>query len=119
MPSVIEMAGARSLPAGSARLRLAALASDAALAVPGVVRLTSGTGGTFVTSGSGERVEGVLCTSGASDAYDVSLRIVCAVVPLQRLGESVIAAVRRAAAIHGLPLGFVSVDVWDLETGGA
>ena len=52
----------------------------------------------------GERLEGVSCIAAPGGGYDVSLRLVCDLVPLHPLGELVRAAVGRAAATAGIEL---------------
>jgi hypothetical protein len=97
--------------AGSERFRLARLARDAALRVPGVLGTDTGPMGLFVTVDGGQRVEGVMCMATSGDGYEVSLRLVCALVPLLTLGELVRTAVRRTAALAGIELESVSVHV--------
>jgi len=96
---------------GSERLRLARLARQAARRVPGVVRTDPGPMGRFVTVGGGERLEGVVCAAAKGGGYDVSLRLVCDLVPLLALGEQVRAAVQRAARVSGIALESVGVHV--------
>lgn len=103
----------RSVLAGSERVRLARLARDAALRIPGVAGTDGGPSGRFVTVGDGQRVAGVTCVA-CADGYEVALRLVCELVPLAELGERVRAAVQRSAA--GLPLESVSVHVACLVT---
>jgi hypothetical protein len=103
-----QTANLRPAQAGSDRVRLARLARDAALRVPGVAGTDAGRTGRFVTVGDGQHLPGVLCVAGTG-GYDVSLRLVCELVPLAELGERVRAAVRRSAA--GLPLESVSIHV--------
>ncbi|MFX9123736.1 hypothetical protein ABTN41_19895, partial [Acinetobacter baumannii] len=64
------------------------------------------------------RVDGVSCLA-APDGYDVSLQLICEMVPLPALGARVEAAVRRAATTAGIPVGEVSVHVAELVGGGA
>ena len=78
-------------------MRLARLARDAALRVPGVADTESGTTGLYVTAGGGERVPGVTCVAAQAGGYDVMLRLRCELVPLLELGDHVIVAVRQAA----------------------
>lgn len=104
--------------AGSERFRLARLAREAALRVPGVTGTDLGPMGLFVTVGGGERLEGVICAATRDGGYEVSLGLVCQLVPLLTLGEQVKAAVTRTANLAGIRLESVSVNVADLaETG--
>jgi hypothetical protein len=103
----------------SERVHLARLARDAALRVAGVAGTDIGPLGAFVTgAGDGERVEGVICVAVKGGGYDVSLRLVCGLVPLHPLGERVRTAVNRAAAIAGVKLERVSVHFAELAAGG-
>lgn len=95
----------------SPRLRLARLARDAALAVPGVLRMDGGPDGLFAVVSGNQRVDGVLCAATADGGFDLSLRLVCALVPLPALGERVRAGVRARAAAAGLPTASVTVHV--------
>ena len=94
----------------SERVTLARLARSAALGVPGVVAADAGPNGRFVTHDGDERLEGVTAVADLG-GYEVSLRLVCGLVPLVELGESVRAAVVAAAAAAGLPLTGVDVHV--------
>jgi len=96
---------------GSERFRLARLARDAALRVPGVVGTDPGPAGLFVTVDRGERLEGVLCVATQSGGYEVSLRLVCGLIPLLALGERVKTAVQRTATSAEISLDSVSVHV--------
>jgi hypothetical protein len=98
----------------SPRLALAALARDTALAVAGVAALDAGTGGLFVTAGGGERVPGVRCLVAPDGGYDLALRLVCRLVPLPALAESVRAGVTAAAARAQLPLATVTITIADV-----
>ncbi len=98
-------------PGGSERVRLARLAREAALRVPGVTGTDTGPVGLVITAGGGERLEGVLCVAIQDGGYEVTLRLVCGLVPLPALGERVRAAVTAAAASAGLPLESVGVHV--------
>lgn len=102
--------------AGSERFRLARLARDVALSVPGVVGTDTGPIGAFITVGGGERLDGVLCVAARDGGYEVTLRLVCGLVPLPQLSEQVKAAVARSAALVGFPLDSVSVHVAQLVT---
>ncbi len=96
---------------GSERFRLARLARDAALRVSGVVGTDTGPMDLFISVGGGERLEGVICAATRSGGYEVSLRLVCELVPLVALGEQVKAAVKRTAAGAGISLDSVDVHV--------
>ncbi len=96
---------------GSERFRLARLARDASLRVSGVVGADPGPTGSFVTVSGGERLDGVMCVATGSGGYEVSLRLVCGLVPLPALGEQVKAAVQRTAGRAGIALESVSVHV--------
>jgi hypothetical protein len=101
-------------PAGrgpSPRLRLARLARDTALRDEGVLALASGADGGFAVISGDERIDGVVCVAAAGGAYDVGLRLVCALVPLVALGERVRAKVREAATAEGLAPATVSVHI--------
>jgi hypothetical protein len=98
-------------PPPSLRLRLARLARDTALRDQGVLALASGADGGFAVISGDERIDGVLCVAAAGGAYDVGLRLVCALVPLVALGERVRAKVREAATAEGLLLATVSVHI--------
>lgn len=76
-------------PATSARIRLAQLAHDAALLVPGVAGMDAGPTGLFVTAGDSRRVAGVRCVAAGDGPYEVSLRLRCELVPLRALAEAV------------------------------
>jgi hypothetical protein len=93
---------------------MARLAREAALRVPGVVGTDTGQIGMFVTVGGGERLEGVLCVATRTGGYEVTLRLVCALVPLIELSAQVRAAVSRTAVRAGIPLESVSVVVAEL-----
>jgi hypothetical protein len=100
--------------ATSPRIALAALARDTALAVAGVVALDAGIGGLFVTAGGGERVPGVRCLAAPEGGYDVALRLVCRLVPLHPLAETVRRAVATAATAAHLELATVTITVADV-----
>ncbi len=97
--------------ARSERFRLARLAREAALRVPGVVGTDTGSMGLFVAVGDGERLEGVICAATKDGGYDVSLRLVCELVPLLALAEQVKVSVKHTAARAGIALAGVSVHV--------
>jgi hypothetical protein len=98
----------------SPRLALAALARDTALAIDGVVELDAGPGRLFVTAGGGERVPGVRCLAAPEGGYDVALRLVCRLVPLPALADTVREAVFTAATMAQLELATVTITVADV-----
>jgi hypothetical protein len=100
----------------SERLRLARLARDAALAVPGVQDTDGGPLGLIGTAAGDERVPGVTCTPLADGGYDVLLRLVCALAPLPALVAQVREAVLRLASDTGLPISHLQVHVSDLAS---
>jgi hypothetical protein len=102
----------------SDRVRLARLARDAALQVPGVADTDSGTTGLFATAGGGERVPGVTCVAAHAGGYDVALRLRCELVPLPALGEHVNVAVRQATAVGDLPVAGLRVEIVDVVEPG-
>jgi uncharacterized alkaline shock family protein YloU len=111
---------ARERPtAQSPRLRLARLARHAALGVPGVTGTDSGPGGIFVTVSGDERLEGVTCVATKGGGYEVSLQLICALVPLPALADRVRGAVASMAARAGLPVSSVSVRVVAVTEPGA
>jgi hypothetical protein len=100
--------------AGSERLRLARLAREAALRVPGVVATDTGPMGLFITVGEGQRLEGVVCVAAPGDGYELSLRLVCGLVSLPALGQRVQAAVLAAGARVEIPVASVSVHIAEI-----
>ena len=98
----------------STRVRLAQLARAAALATPGVVGLDTGPAGLFLTVGGGTRVSGVTCAVAPGDGYDVALRLVCALVPLQQVGDRVRDAVVTVGAEERIAVRSVSVLIADV-----
>ena len=152
MSNPVNIASNGSISLGSERLRLARVARDAALRIPGVVGTDTGpigmaervlisadttagelhdalarlgadlmmralgavelaVGGAAGSVGGGERLEGVMCVATKNGGYEVTLRLVCAVVSLPNLGEQVKAAVAAMAAEAGIPVDSVSVHV--------
>ncbi|HLI61547.1 MAG TPA: hypothetical protein VKV21_17970 [Solirubrobacteraceae bacterium] len=106
-------------PAPGARIALAALARDVALTVNGVAGLDDGPAGLFVTAGGGERIGGVRCVAAPEGGYEVSLRLVCELVPLLDLADRVRAAVTEAARAAELRLASVTITIADVvEEGG-
>ncbi len=102
----------------SDRGRLARVALEAALAVPGVVRGEAGGGAPRVTVDPAGRLVGVAATAQRDGRYAVDLRLIADVVPLLPLADGVRARVQRAAAQAGLAgaLGRVDVEFADLVT---
>ncbi len=98
----------------SSRVRLAQLARAAALAMPGVVDLDTGPAGLFLTVGGGARVPGVTCTAAPRGGYDVALRLVCELVPLQAVGDRVRDAVQTVGAEEHIEVQSVSVLIADV-----
>ncbi len=115
MTESAELPTSRSLLVGSERVRLARLAREAALRVVGVVGTDAGPDGMFTTVGDGERLEGVLCVATKDGGYEVTLRLVCRLVPLLALSAQVQAAVMRATARAEIPLDSVSVHIAGLD----
>lgn len=106
--------------ASSERVRLAQTALAAALSVPGVVRGDSGRLHAHATPVAGaEALHGVLCAALAGGGYEVTLRLVAELVPLQALAQRVGERVRRRAAAAGLEpaLKAISVRFADIESG--
>jgi hypothetical protein len=93
------------------RLRLARIARQVVLSVPGVHDLDAGAGGLHVTVAAGQSVEGVVCAAARDGGYEVAIRLIADVVPLQMLGGRVQDAVRRAARTTGVALSGVTVHV--------
>ena len=104
--------------AASDRLRLAAIARDTALAVPGVDALDPGPTRMFFTAGAAEIVQGVSCVAAPEGGYDLSLQLVCELQPLHALGERVRAAVEAAAADAELVAQSVTLRVTDVVEPG-
>lgn len=103
----------------SDRIRLAWLARAVALQMPGVVATDGGPAGRYTTGSGAERLDGVLCVASPEGGYELTLSLVCGLVPLQPLGSSIRDAVTSAAAAAGLPLRSVNIHVAALaQTGG-
>jgi hypothetical protein len=100
--------------AASARLQLAALARETALAVPGVAELDPGTPRTYFTAGAGEIVWGVNCVAAPEGGYDLTLHLVCELVPLRPLGDRVRAAVAAAASGAEMIAQTVTIRITDV-----
>ena len=103
------------VPPESERFRLARLARDAALRTPGVAATDIGPTGTFITVAGSDRVEGVICVATTNGGYEVTLRLVCQLVPLPQLGEQIKAAIATAAAIARIQVDSVGVHVAGLD----
>ena len=98
-------------PAQSERTRLARLARETALAIPGVLGTDTGPSGLFISVSDGERLEGVICAATQEGGYEVTLRLRCRLVPLPELSEQVKEAVASAARVAQLPLDAVNVQI--------
>ncbi len=102
-------------PSGpSDRVRLTKAARDATLRVPGVVATDTGRMGLYVTVAGGERLEGIICAAATGGGYDISVRVIAAVVSLPDLSERITAAITRAARRVGVPCSTVSIHFADL-----
>lgn len=95
----------------SPRVELARLARLAALGTPGVLDTDPGPDGRFTTVAGDQRIDGVTCIAAGDSGYEVSLRLVCGLVPLLRVAQAVRSEVTVAAARAALPLEAVNVDV--------
>lgn len=104
----------RAVGVPSDRVRLAALARDTALAVPGVVELDSAPTGLFATVGAGVPVAGVRCLAAPEGGFDLSLRLVCELVALHPLADRVRAAIEAAAAREKLTVQSVTITIADV-----
>jgi len=101
----------------SERVALARLALAAALAQPGVVGAQAGAGLPRVTSTrSGSLLSGVAVFAAAGGRYEVDLRLVAELVPLDQLADRVRARLATAAKRKGLAalLGAVNIEFVDL-----
>jgi len=103
----------------SPRIALAALVRDVALTITGVAALDDGPAGRFMTVGGGERIGGVRCVAAPEGGYDVSLRLVCELVPLRDVADRVRAAVTEAARTAELELATVTITIADVTEEGA
>lgn len=95
-------------------MRLAHMARDVAMRTPGVVRTDVGPGGLFVSVGDGQRVEGVTCVAATDGGYEISLRLVCALMPLEPIAEQVRTGIGARAVTAGIPVSSVNVQVADV-----
>jgi len=102
-----------SAPANSSsdRVRLARVALETALAVPGVVRGEAGPGIPRVTADGSELLTGVSAIAQSDGGYAIDLRLVARLVPLRPLADNVRAQVRAAVARAGLAAALESVNV--------
>jgi hypothetical protein len=114
MSASAPLSGTHRPQVESDRFRLAIIARDAALAVPGVVATDPGPQNVWVTGDHGERVEGVMCVAAAAGGYDISLRLKCELVPLLSLGSTVAETVRRAAGGGGYRVDDLRVEIADV-----
>jgi hypothetical protein len=73
--------------------------------------MDSGTAGLHVTLAGDQRLEGVRCVASAGHGYEVSLRLVCALVSLPSLAAVVRSRVLTAATRAGLPVDGVSIQI--------
>lgn len=98
------------------RLRLAQLASAAALDVHGVAGLDRSGDPARATAHGGQRVLGVACVASGEGGYDVTLFVAVRPVPFEAVAEQLRAAVRAAACDEGVQddLRHVHVVVADL-----
>jgi uncharacterized alkaline shock family protein YloU len=95
-------------------MRLARMAHEVAMRTRGVVRTDGGPGGLVVSVGDGERVEGVTCVAATDGGYEVSLRLVCALMPLEPIAEQVRTAICAKAVTAGIHVSSVNVQVADV-----
>lgn len=111
MPRQAPLAPGPPTGAPSDRSRLARLALETALTVPGVVRGEAGLGTPRVTVDPAGLVVGVAATAQGGGRYAIDLRLVARLVPLWPLADTVRVQVQRAAAQAGLSGALGSVDV--------
>ena len=111
-PSPPPAAGApaRSRPP-STRVRMARLALETALAVPGVAGGHGGRMGLAFTNDAGERLQGVIATALPGGKVGLELHLVADLVPLYPLADAVRERVTGAAAAAGLAGALGPVDV--------
>lgn len=100
----------------SVRVRLARLASEAALETPGVLSLHAPRGGVLATQDGDVVLGGVVCAAEADGRFGVHLYLAVRPVPLRKLAERVRDRVEAAAAKQGLreQLGAVDVEIRDV-----
>lgn len=105
----------------SPRVRLARLALETALSVPGVVAGDPGPGRLRVTAdGPAELLRGVSVTAEPGGSYAVDLCLIAGLVPLEALADEVRRKVRSKVRRARLTeqLGPVNVEFVGLEAGG-
>ena len=90
------------------------MARDVAMRTRGVVRTDVGPGGLFVSVGDGQRVEGVTCVAATDGGYEISLRLVCALMPLAPIAEQVRTVIGAKALMAGMQVASVNVQVADV-----
>ena len=90
------------------------MAHDVAMRTRGVVRTDIGPGGLFVSVGNGRRVDGVTCVASTDGGYEISLRLVCALMPLEPIAEQVRTVVAAKAVAAGIHVTRVNVQVADV-----
>jgi len=95
----------------SDRVRLARVALESALAVPGVVRGEAGVGVARVTADGPGLLVGVSAIAQADGRFAIDLRLIARLVPLWPLADHVRAGVQAAAARAGMAALLGSVDV--------
>jgi hypothetical protein len=98
----------------SERVRLAQLARDVALKTHGVAGLDAGPVGAFATVGGGHRIAGVTCATAPEGGFDLSLQLVCELVPLRPLAGRVRRAIGIAALREQLAVQTVTIAVTDV-----
>lgn len=103
---------------GSDRVRLAALAVDAAREVDGVAGLDTGPDGLLITSSGSTSVIGARVLAEHGGRYSIELGLQACLVPLNALAETVRGCVVRAITHAGLgpQLGGVSVVFCDISS---
>lgn len=95
----------------SARLRIARVALEAALAVDGVVGGYDGPLGLRTTRDGVERLVGVVAAADASGGYSVTLYLIVGPVPLEPLARRIRAAVGARIAVAGLGDELAQLDI--------
>lgn len=106
---------------GSPRVRLAALALEAALAVDGVLAADAGPGSTHVTTSGSTSLPGVLVVAESAGHYSIDLGLRARLVPLAALADAVRARVVRSITRAGLGdlIGAIGVTFHDVVAPGA
>jgi hypothetical protein len=101
---------------GSARVRLAALALEAARAVDGVVAADAGPNTRHITTSGSTTVLGVLVVAESGGGYSIDLGLQARLVPLGALADAVRTSVVGSITRAGLGdlLGPVSVTFHDI-----